>query len=393
MHTMKIKSILFLALMVTTSMTFAQKANLTKAKSSYSKHNDLKSVGGLTLGGSDLPNAKDAIDKAIEHDRTKDLPETWTYYALIYSELALTDSAETAEGYYKTALEARSKAKELDTAGEFDELHASLNTMLAQHELNKGIEAFQEQDFGAAYNAFDKALEYSPGDTTLIFNSAIAANNNNDYKNAVEKYVELVPFDDHSSHNQIMLSIPILYQQLGDTTNALKYSAIAAEKYPNDPNIVRNNILLNLEAGQTESLIGTLNDQIAKNPTEKTYPFYLGIAYSTMEDTDNAIEAYKKALAIDPNYPEVNAELGAAFLNKGIKKYNETNNANLRGAEYEAEIAKAYEIIDQALPYLEKSVELDGTSVSAISNLKLYYTIKEDDAKAEELQKRLDALK
>ena len=80
------------------------------------------------------------------------------------------------------------------------------------------------------------------------------------------------------------------------------------------------------------------------------------------------------------------------ILNKGIDHFNKTNNANLQQAEYDAEIKKAYDIFDTALPYLEKAVEIDGTSHVALTNLKRYYEIKEDQAKIDELQARIDAL-
>ncbi len=76
---MKVKSILLGMLVLASSAAFAQTSNLRKAKASYNKFNEVKSVGSSGLGISDLTAAKEALDKAIEHEKTKDLAETWTY--------------------------------------------------------------------------------------------------------------------------------------------------------------------------------------------------------------------------------------------------------------------------------------------------------------------------
>src|SRR5690606_1293477 len=120
--------------------------------------------------------------------------------------------------------------------------------------------------------------------------------------------------------------------------------------------------------------------------------YYLGIAYSEMEELEKAEAAYRKAIEINPEYLDANINLGGLILNKGIDHFNKTNNASLPQAEYDAEIKKAYDIFDSALPFLEKAVELDGSSFLALTNLKKYYEIKEDEAKVADLQARIDAL-
>lgn len=390
---MKMKTILLLALMGVTSVAFSQTSNLRRAKTSYNKYNDLKALGSAALSSGDLTAAKAAIDKAAEHEKTKELAETWTYYALIHADLALIDSTEAAASLYQEAVEGLEKAKALDTENENEANLSSLNSMLAQYELNKGAKSWDEQDFQGAYAAFEKGLEYLPGDTTLLYYAGVAAINNQDYKSAVDKYTQLVPVDSFSNNKQIVLDASRLYLQLGDTTNALKYAEIGTQKYPEDEEIATHNIELNLMAGNEQGIINTLSEQAAKSPDDKTLQYYLGIAHASLKNDDEAIEAYKKALAIDPNYLEANINLGAAILTKGINRYNQANNSNLPRAEYDAEMKEVYEIFDSALPYLEKAVELDGNSSIALINLKQYYEIKDDHEKAKELQERLDALK
>ncbi len=390
---MKVKSILLGMLVVASSAAFAQTSNLRKAKTSYNKFNEVKSVGNSALGVSDLNAAKEALEKAIEHEKTMELAETWTYYGLVNADLALLDSTDASEGYAQKAVEAREKALSLDADKENEQNLNILNSILAQYELNKGAKLWDNQDFVGAYNAFDKGLTFLPGDTTLLYYSGMAAINAQDYEKALSKYVELVPIDSFSSNKQIILDVSRIYLMQGDTANAIKYAEIGTQKYPEDGELATQNIELNLMAGNDEKTINAINDQVSKDPDNKNLHYYLGIAYSETGDVEKAEASYRKALEIDPNYLDANINLGGLILNKGIDHFNKTNNANLQQAEYDAEIKKAYDIFDEALPYLQKAVEVDGESAVALTNLKRYYEIKEDQAKIDELQARLDALR
>jgi Flp pilus assembly protein TadD, contains TPR repeats len=389
---MKVKSILLGTLVLASLTAFSQTSNLRKAKTSYDKFNEVKSVGNAALGVSDLNIAKEALEKAIEHEKTMNLAETWTYYALVNADLALLDSTEASEQYIQKAVEAREKAISLDTEKENAQNLNILGSILAQYELNKGAKLWDSQDFQGAYTAFDKGLTYLPGDTTLLYYSGMAAVNAQDYDKALAKYVELVPIDSFSNNRQIILDVSRLYLMQGDTANAIKYAEIGTQKYPGDAELATQHIELNLMAGNDEQTIKAINDQVSKDPDNKNLHYYLGIAYSETGDTEKAEASYRKALEIDPNYLDANINLGGLILNKGIDHFNKTNNANLQQAEYDAEIKKAYDIFDTALPYLQKAVEIDGKSQVALTNLKRYYEIKEDQAKIDELQARLDAL-
>lgn len=390
---MRMKSILFIALMAVATVASAQRSNLNRAVSNYTKYSELKSMGTGTLSINELNTAQTAIDRAIENERTNELAETWVYYALIYTDLALLDSTEAATATLQKALDGREKAISLDAASEHAENLSALNSMLAQFELNQGAQAWEQGNYTGAYDAFEKGLTYLPGDTTLLYYAGIAAINDNQYDKAVSKYVELIPFDEYSGHRQIVLDASRLYLQMGDTTNALKYAQVATEKYPEDGEIATHNIELNLMAGNEEGILATLKSQAERSPNDKTLQYYLGIAQASLRLDDEAIASYKKALAIDPEYLEANINLGAAILTSGINHYNETNNKNLPQAEYEAEMKKAYEIFDSALPYLEKAVALDANSIIALTNLKQYYDINDNQEKSAEIQAKIDALR
>lgn len=392
---MKLKSILSLALLLLTTVAFSQTSNLRKAKTSYTKFSDVKSVGSPQLGIKDLNTAHDALLKAIEHDKTKEVAETWVYYGLVNADLALLEenNAGKADEHYRLANEAREKALALDSEKEQADNLLVLDYSLAQYELNQGIKAWDAEDFLSAYKNFARAESFIPGDTTLLYYAGAAAVQGKDYKAALEKYVQLVDDEEFSFHRQILLDIPRIYMMQGDTVEATRYVNLGMEKYPEDSEVATQFIEYNLMAGNEEEVVGTIKAESAKDPGNKTLHYYLGLAYNAMQDEASAEEEYRKALAIDPDYVDANINLGGLILNRGIDHWNHVNNQReLTQQQYDAEIKKAHEIFDTAYPYLQKAVEIDDTNIVALSNLQKYYQIKDNQAKADELQAKIDAL-
>lgn len=390
---MKLKFILSLAMLVIATTAFSQPNQLRRGKTSYEKFSEVKSLGSPELGMNDLKAALAALERAIEHDRTKDLAETWTYYALVKADLALLDSEEDNATEFKTALEARQKAIELDTDQEQAQNLEVLSFMLAQYELNQGVAAWEVEDFATAYQAFDRGGVYLPGDTTFLFYAGLAAVQSGDYQNAITKYEQIVPIDSFSNHRQIVLDISRLYMMEGDTASAINYANIGRDIYPEDSEMANQFIELNLMAGNEVEVISTIEAEANRDPSNKLLQYYLGLAHSAAGNEDQAEEAYQKALAIDPDYVDANINLGGLILNKGIEHWNETNNKrDLTQQQYDAELEVAQGIFDQAYPYLQKAVDIDGANIIALSNLQKYYQIKDDQAKVDELQAKMDAL-
>jgi tetratricopeptide (TPR) repeat protein len=153
-------------------------------------------------------------------------------------------------------------------------------------------------------------------------------------------------------------------------------------------------IELSLMSGKQKEVIAKIIDQAQRNPTDKLYPFYLGIAYSAINDYAKAEEAYKNAIALDPNYANAYLNVGGILLNRGIDTYNAANKLpQNKQKEYDEMIKKASTQFDIALPYLQKAADLDPSSRLALENLKKYYIIKKNKEKVDELSNKLNTLK
>lgn len=384
------KGIIFAAIFVSAGTLFAQTSNIKKAQTNFQKYYEFKQTGTAKLGESFLNTAKEAIDAAVVHDKTKDNAEAWTYYSLIYGNLGVDNS--NADDIAK-AQEAISKAKQLDTDKKQEENIKNSEYNLYAFNFNQGVAAWEKQDFPGAYNAFNSALTYMPGDTTLTYYAGIAAIQNNDLKNGLEKYLALAERKDYSEHKKIVKDIPNLYLTLADTTNALKYAEMASKMYPEDSEIVNQHINYNIALGNTSGIMNDLKAQIAKEPTNKTLYFYLGIAESSLGNNDNAYQAYKKALEIDPNYLDANINAGVSLIN-GIKDELQgiNNDKTLSNAQYNAKVEALKEKVKPAEQYFSKVVEAEPNNESGLRGLKSVYDFLQNEEKAKEVQARIEAL-
>jgi len=391
---MKIKSFILAAVFTATSvMVFAQKGEVASAKKNYDSFVQLKDANSMALAMPSLKTAKISVDKAVANDKTATDPAAWTYKALIYGELALLDSVPaTSKPLFTESQNAYKKAVEFDKDGankaNLDHVNGAL---FSQYELNQGVKAYQTNNYSDAYTAFTNALIYRPGDTTITYYAGLSAINSKNYDAGIKNYEELAKTN-FSANNQIYLDLSRLYTMKGDTAKAISIAGEGALKFK-DAALATQEIELSLMSGKQKEVITKIAAQAQRDPKNKLYPYYLGIAYSTVGDVAKAEESYLQAIAIDSEFADANINIGGVMLNKGISLYNEANKLPpTQQKEYDAAMKKAAAEFDRAFPYLQKASQLDPKSRIALENLKTYYLVKKDDAKVEELGKKIDAL-
>lgn len=387
---MKIKiSVLFTIFIAAITTSFAQTSNLRKAAKNIQEFDKFRMAGTSQLGAKFLTDAKEAIDAATEHDRTKDQADTWVYYSLVYANLA---NEEKNAAYANSAVEGIKKAKELDENEKNADNIAVAEQLLGTFNFNAGVAEWEKQNFPAAYEAFTNALIYLPGDTTLTYYSGLAAIQSKDYTKGIERYKELLDRKDFSSHKTIMADLPKLYLSLQDTASAIEYAKKATEEYPNDNEVVVQNIELNLIAGNNEQIIEDIQKQIAVDSQNKNLYYYLGLAESGNSNPEAALAAYHKAIDIDPNYADANLNAGVVLMNQISVLLNELNNSNASASEQNAKIADLREKLKPVEKHFRIVLESEPNNVSALRGLKNYYDFTENEEKSKEIAERLENL-
>lgn len=384
------KTIILSAILAAGSTAFAQTSNVKKAATNIQEYEKFRAAGTPQLGEKFLNLAKDAIDLAIVNEKTKENADTWTYYSLIYSNLASdkksVEDAKKAEDGIKTA-------KGLDKDGKNKENISVAEQTLYAFNFNQGVGFWEASDFKNAYKSFDQALVYAPGDTTLTYYAALAAIQSADYPKGIEKYKQLLDKRDYSQHKTVVVDLPKLFLSLKDTTAALEYAALAAKEYPNDNNAVTQNIELNLIAGNESKIIADIQSQITKDSGNKTLYYYLGLAQNASGKTKDAYEAYKKAIAIDPNYSDANLNAAVTLINSTRDEIQLLNDdKTLTNVQYATKIAALKEQIKPAENYFVAVLNTDPKNEMALKGLKSLYDFLQLEEKSKEIQTRIDAI-
>ena len=430
---MKIKALLAAFLGLITISAFAQKGELNNAQTAYEKFDGL-SRANYAIAKPSLAEAKTSIDKASTNAKTATLPQTYALKAAIYASLAYRDTIPaTAATEIATSSEAITKAKETDTKNEYTKLiqHASLE--LGQIQLDKGVKAYQNKKYDEAYAAFDAAQKVipPPDDTLATLYAGVSAANAKNYTAALVNYNKLLTTG-YKDKAKIYADMPTIYLLNKDTAGAVKISSEAVAKYPNDANLRKEEIEVSLQAGQQNDLIAKIETAVKADPNNKTLYYYEGLTYSQVAEAlqkeidkmqkadakaakakpgvklapnpqiakleqsrlDNfskASDNYKKAVEIDHNYFEAILNLGYVSMAPAIDTYNAARFLNDQKS-YDLAMKKANSQFEVAKPYLLKAVELKPESSDALTNLKSYYLGLQDNANANAVQKKIDAL-
>ena len=337
--------------------------------------------------------AIEAIDEAIKHPKTEKDAKTWMYRGIIYYNVA-TDTSEAinklAANAADISVESFAKAKEYD---EKDALEGEITMYLlnlTNYYYRKGADGFTNSDFASAATNFEQAFTIAQldnkFDTIAAFNvgmSGIYSDNPEIAAEYLQKCVDVKFMDP-----RVYLFYARAEKQLGDTTKAFEVLAQGREYFPNESSLQLEEAQLFLETGNNDKLINSLKGAIATDPGNANLYRVLGQTYENIGEDENAIASYKKAIEINPDFADAIFNLGAIYVNRASVLYTEANNLPFEETEkYEKLKAQADADLHLALPYLERSIELNPDDEIVISALKeAYANLKMND----ELKKLMD---
>ncbi len=140
-------------------------------------------------------------------------------------------------------------------------------------------------------------------------------------------------------------------------------------------------INLYIAANEYEKAVNFLNEVVANDPENPELWNVKGQLLEAQGDIDGAIDCFKKAIDMNPNFALAIGNIGRVYYNQGVGKDLElsekiTNTAEFNAAK-EAEVLPLYR---KALPYLEKAHQLDPNEHDHMVALRtIYYNL--NDAK------------
>ncbi|MFC4210645.1 tetratricopeptide repeat protein [Pedobacter lithocola] len=345
------------------STVFAQKGEVTEAKKAWG-------IFQITGQSATVPVAKKLetisaglahTDKAIADEKSKIMPEAWSYRALFASSAALIDTvnAQNADANLKIAMDAVAQAKTIDTKGTEKENITLAENNIANAVRNAGVLAYNKKDYKTAYGKFVQATVINPADTAMYLNAGIAARNLDDYPNTITQFKKVISLNSPQSKDLYGEIIGIVLSKQKDTTAALALIKEAAAKYPEDANFIKTETQIYIDKGDAAKSEQMLNTLAAKEPNNPAYQVLLGNIY------------FSQALKMQADRNKIDA--------KKVKEFNEIT-------------AKMNGLLDKSVPYYKKALDADPKNAGALETLKTIYAFRNDTKNYDEIKKRLDAL-
>ncbi|MBQ1408852.1 MAG: hypothetical protein IIY87_03740 [Bacteroidales bacterium] len=333
-----------------------------------------------------LNKAKAAIDKACEHETTKDDAKTWYYAGLIYSMIG--DAATDPQSKYKKykdldpdwsrkAYDAAMRCKELDKDNDYD--LKFIFGKIGTDYYSKSIDKFNANNYQEALELSDKAIKVfnNSGDADLANESMYIAGyccqmlkDNDGIKKYYAPLVRKSKVDDKFKPRmkQVYTVMYGLYKELKDTTNVIKTAERYTKVMPEDPSA---NLLLAqayVWTGNKTKAIELASKSIEESKAlgNDAYAKMLSAAagiYDQAGDIATAEAKYNESLQLVSNQFEANYGMGAMMVNRAADKntaINEIINAGDFSDEKQALMDKLTEerneYLRKTIPYLVAAV-------------------------------------
>lgn len=415
---MKRKSILVMLCAMTTIGAFAQKNLVEDVEHSIGSYN------------ADFKAACEKIEPALTNPETKDDAKTWfvagkANFGLYDNSFAYLQAAQKVDTlamgnallkgykYFMTALPLDS-VKQTDKHGNFKrdkKGNIKIKTKYSKDIVNqlvghfndfwtagailyeKGHYAEAAQSFGIYVDMPTSGIaereKFLAADSTLgmaEYYQGLALWQSDDLKGAVEAFADArkLGFLDKEVFDYAMSCCYAMKDTEG-------YVAIAREALPlyGDKDSQYINILINdaINKNNFEEAEQMIDKALALNPNNAELYNVKGALYEQKKELDKAMEYYKEAISIDPNYANGQFNVGRCIMIEAVNVQKELE--TMKGEEYTtARETRLVPLFKEALPYLEKAFELDDTNTSARSLLRNIYYQLGDETKLNALEQK-----
>ncbi|MBT5615004.1 MAG: hypothetical protein HOJ77_01980 [Flavobacteriales bacterium] len=388
------KTLLTLAIVAISVVTFAQKHNIVNAS--------------IALRNENFVEAKQYIDEAYNNESTSNEAKMWNYRSKIYLEIAKQHKELDSEAIFK-ATEAHLKCMQKDKKGrvivkkwtaEEDVLSGLVNCGYLL--FNAAIDSYNTEDYKASLKYYSTIFDIIPYDSedqlkrgnitkeTILFNSFFSSNKMKGNAKSKELLQELI--DIHFNEPAIFIHMSNIYMDEGNSDQALEYLALGREMFEMDQGLVNTEINLYIQLGRTSELIGKLGEALKLDPENDLLLFNRGTIYDQQGDFINAEADYKSSLAINPDAFGTNYNLGALYFNTAIEQNNKAN-ATSNNSTHKKLKSKADALFAKALPFLEKAYAIDSKDKNTLLSLKQLYYMNGDYAKSSDMKKTIEGLK
>ncbi len=291
------------------------------------------------------------------------------------------------------ALESIKKAIELDENNRSEDDIEDQLLRLNNNFVNAAINAYEQDDFETSFHNFSHSIkviempQYTMEiDTAVYYNTGFLASQVDKHEEAIYYYKRAKEMNYGGANTYLLIKDS--YMILGKTDDAERILQEAFEKYPQDNALLVEMINFYLEEERGESAMEYLNLAIEQEPDNPSYYFALGALHERQGELDKALDAYITAHEIDPELFEVNYNLGAFYYNKALDLFDAANEI-VDNVEYQKAREEAFDVLETALPYMEKAHDINPEDQDTMETLRILYYRLGMEEEYEEISRKL----
>jgi|GEM_PF-6371132 len=219
--------------------------------------------------------------------------------------------------------------------------------------INATDDSTRNASFTAAIGGFKTAAMIAPDSTLAYRNWAAALLNAGRNAESIEPLNRALKADPNNVEVKTMLSQ--VYVGEGDTAAALPILEGLWNEGTRTVEVADHLSRIYVQQKKVDEAKEIYKVAIDANPDNFFFRYNYGTILLEADEYDEAIAQLGKAFEIDPESPDINYNLGAAYLNRGISK---------REALPEDSEDKAYlQDFEAAFPFLEKSIKMNPDDV------------------------------
>lgn len=284
------------------------------------------------------------------------------------------------------ALESLKKAIEIDAAGKkVKKIQEDLAKLKGLY-VNEGSNSYAQKNFQDAFKNFKNVIEIGQmpqlnhKDTAIYYYTALSAQLAGDFENAIDYYKQSIALN-FTSEGTAYYNIYDAYKSLGKADEGVSYLEDGFMKFPKNSNILYSLINHYINNGDDPSKILVYIDKaIEDDSSNASLLFAKGTLFDRLNNIDEAVAAYTKAIEIDPTMFDAYYNIGAIYFNNGVKLVEEANKVPAKEVEkYDALMANANDEFKKAMPYMEKAYGVNPNSKEAMEALKnIYFRFRSD---------------
>jgi tetratricopeptide (TPR) repeat protein len=355
---------------------------LTLPVALYSQKSRVFSVIQLIESGK-YTEAKEAIELAVWNDKTSRWSRTYYAKGLLcqkaYEQGIEKNDEKLTSLYPDQLIVAHSSYEKALELGPGNRIRSAISVhyySLANLFKSQGSAYYRNKQYSKALKAFEHALLVnnssvieSSMDTSLVFNTALAAFESRNWEKAIS-YLTGLNDDGYSPESAILLYRAHMHQ--GDSILAEAVLENAIGHYESDEDLVMQLVDHLVNANRLEEAIQVLSEAGTRHPDHPLFPWTMGLLFDKVDRNEEAIQSLLKALELSPEEPGILYGLGICHFNLGVSYEEKAREISNRSAyqQVRAEARKQFLI---AIDYLEKTKAINPEYRGVSSRLNLLH--------------------